>query len=197
MDLSQVPELEQALLQAVRGKFTGVARFEVTVLCRYDDDGPLTAGRNLIIGLHQVGVQLRPVGHTGRHTLVLKSRRPTTRTPAKVFRETRAGWFMVQNIAQHLDLMVKLEKAALQAETRDRQLQQTARNSVLRLEAQGLPEGCGLTPSTKLLGGLDLTVQGLSEPAMRQTMAFLKTLIREPNDESTGLWAQLQATDDA
>ena len=185
MDLTQVPELEQTILRAMGGS---------QHLCRYDDNGySLVQGRNLILGLHRVELQLRPVGHnTGRHTLTVK----TPRTPAKVFRETRAGWFMVRNIAQHLVSVVGLEHRAIQAEARERLLQQTARNSVLRLEAQGLPEGCGLTPSTKLPGGLDLTVQGLSEPAMKQTLAFLGTLIRKPNDESTGLWAQLHASDD-
>lgn len=184
MDLNQVPELEQDLLQALRVGST---------LCRYDGEGSLVQGRNLIIGLHRVWVQLRPVKSLpfGRHTLTVK----TPRTPAKTFRETKAGWFVVRNVELHLAAMVRLEKEASQAEARERQLQQTARNSVQRL-AQRLPEGCALVPSTKLSGGLDLTVQGLSEPAMRQTLEFLGTLIRGPNDESHGLWAQLHANED-
>jgi len=188
MDLNQVPELEQALLQ--------VLRVEFPMLCRYDGGRSLVQGRNLILGSHRVGVQLRQVRSEqgpDRHVLMVK----TPRTPVKTFRETKAGWFVVEHVAKHLASMVQLEKAALQAEARERQLQQTARNTVQRLEAQGLPDGCSLAPSTKLPGGLDLTVQGLSEPAMRRTLEFLGTLIRNPNDESTGLWAQLANDDEA
>ena len=187
MNVNRVHELEEDLLQALRVGFA--------VLCHYDGGGSsLRGGRNLNIGMHRVMVELRPVrSEQGgeRHALMVK----TPLTPVKTFRETRAGWFVVRNIALHLAAMLQIEKAAHQTATRQRQLHQTARNNVQRLAAQGLPEGCALAPSTKLPGGLDLTVQGLSEPAMRQVLGLVATLIHKP-DVSTGLWAHLHADED-
>jgi hypothetical protein len=191
VNLTQVQELEQDLLQALRAEL----RSEVWpggALCRYDGAGSLVQGRNLILGFYRVGIWLRPVGQeTGRHTLVVR----TPRTQTKFFRETKAGWFVVQNVAKHLVSVLQCEMTFRQEEARQRQLQQTARNGVQRLEALGLPDGCSIA-SSEVPGALDLVVEGLTEPAVRQTLEFLRTLLRKPSDSTLGLWAQLQSNDD-
>jgi hypothetical protein len=188
VNLLLVTELETVLLQALRDE---VGLYWPGTLLRYESPGSLTHGRNVIIGSHRVLVGLRSVGLSPRLYLVVK----TPRTQAKTFRETRGGWFVVQNVAKYIVAELQREARLGQEEARIRQLHLTAHNMVQRLGALGLPEGCSIA-SSEVPGALDLVVEGLTEPAVRQTLEFLRTLLRKPSDSTLGLWAQLQSNDD-
>lgn len=173
MDEARTAELRQAILDALKER--------TKRMC-------LLVGDHFQIGHDQAFMELRPVGvGTGRHTL----RVWTTHTKPQPFQETKAAWFPLPHVAQHLLTCLDIENIWRGQETHRRQRKRSAENSIILFGE--LPENITVVPS-EIPGALDLTVTGLTQQQVKQVLSLLRPA--EPTAPGgTDFWAELQADD--
>ena len=162
MDLSRLKNLESAINEAVQ--------LRVRYLCLWEDDGStLLYGRVLNVGLDYCIFRLRP-GKRG-HALIVKA---YTSRP-KVFRETKAGWFAIDHIADYAVEILGMEAERRGEMSRTRQRLHTARDSIQHLTATKQPElpPMELAPNLQKPGLLDVTLRGLTERQAERVMELL------------------------
>ena len=181
MDVSRLQDLEEAIKHAVG--------LRVRYLCLWEDDGAtLLYGRVLNVGLDYCIFRLKPVKHG--HALVIKS----YTSPAKVFRETKAGWFAIDHIADHTVEILGMEAERRGEMSRTRQRLHIARDSIKRLSSAKVPDAppMELTPNIQKPGLLDVTLRGLTE---RQAQRVLELLHYDlcPSEAKKSLLEHLEA----
>lgn len=164
MDLGRLKELEATIREAVQ--------LRVRYLCLFEEDGAtLLYGKVLNVGLDYCIFRLRPV-KSGRHALIVKA----CTTNPKVFRETKAGWFAIDNIADHAVEILGVEAERRGEMSRTRQRLHSARDSVRYLNSAKKPDlelPMELTPNLQKPGKLDVTLRGLTEGQARRVLELV------------------------
>lgn len=184
MDLDRTLELERAIRESVASK--------VGYLVYYEDHGPTIGyGRILNIGLDYCVLRLHPVANSKRHRISVL----TEHNKPKTFRETKGGWFAIDNIANHVVRVVEDEAERRGEKSRARRRLDTVRNGIARLKEiekeMGMP-GVGMAPSAAKPGLLDITIRELTEA---QALAVISSVYCVTSKVESTVWDHLLEDD--
>lgn len=144
------------------------------------------------VGKDVVWIFLRPIqaNPSGRHTLLAHTRNAKW----KVFRETKAEWFVLENVLEHLMESLTEEHILRDAQTQSSRLLQTIRNTIARLGRKGMPQGVVLTPAEDK-EHICLQTSGLPEHIIERLLEVLREEAWGSKKVSKGLWGHLMDKD--
>jgi hypothetical protein len=159
VDLGRLKDLELSLRDAVQLR----SRY----ICLYDEDGAsILFGIVLNVGLDYCVFRLRPVKGSDKHTLTVG----TANCGSKVYRETRAGWFAVDNIADYVIELVSQESERRGSVSRARQrVIAVTRESMLKVDGPIVEVETNKHDNTRL----DLTLRGMPEDLAGKIVDYL------------------------
>jgi hypothetical protein len=189
LDTHRVPELRAAVLEQLQARYP-------TSICRIEEHAYVECfawfACTIHVGQDRIEFILRDVVSpekkaTGRHTL----RVSTPNTKGHTFRETKAGWFVVQHVVQHIVCSLQAENLLRQQAARERQLVKSAENTIIRLQRRGVPEGVQLEPHTD--GNVNIHAQGLTEETMNAILDAIREQAwgKKGAKSEKGLWDHL------
>lgn len=175
MDLARVVELERAVRDTVQQKVDRLVIFEA--------GGPtIHYGRSLNVGLDYCIVKLASVRGSSRHRFVVE----TANIKSKSFRETRAGWFSVDRIADHIVDVIDQEAERRGERTRAVLRIRSTQGRIKHLKAQRDDEAGNLSrvemqPNQHDGSTIDVTIRGLTEPQTALVLAAIHCAVASPD----------------